>query len=104
MIQLYRRELGKFNRVYIPIKIMRKIGLKKSDEVEMYLKYGRIYIKKFSNHNWKKRKFIGMIRSLDSSSRLVIPIEYTKLMGLQPNDKIKVFLQNKDTIIINKDS
>lgn len=43
----------------------------------------------------------GMIRGLDSLGRVVIPIEFRKVLGIKKNDPIEIFLV-KDGIYLRK--
>lgn len=42
----------------------------------------------------------GIIRKVDSASRIVIPVEYRNYLNMNPGDLIEIFITDDDEILI----
>lgn len=94
---MLKRKNDSLWRIYIPKKIINELKLSQNQEMEITLEYGEICLKKFQQEDIRKRKFVGIVRSIDSYYRINIPREYMKLMGLKPGNKV-TFKIEEETI------
>lgn len=85
-----RRSVDSFMRVLIPPKIMKKLRFEPEQEIEISMEYGVICIRKFEPENFKERPYVGIIRKIDTKTRVTIPRSYAHLMGIKKGDKVEI--------------
>ena len=95
-----RRKFQKFNRIGIPNKFFNELGLSQNQEMEIIFEYGQICIKKFDRENIQERPYIGIVKRIDNLHRLVIPIEYLSLQGIEPGEMITLEIENETIKLI----
>lgn len=70
--------------------------------MELSIEYGELFIRKFQEENWQTKPFVGVVRSIDTLHKVVIPVEYLRLLkNLAPGDILNLDLK-ENSIKISK--
>lgn len=80
---MWQRKIDRQGRLYIPIEILKKQNILAGQEMEIIIEYGEICLKKFSRIDLKTRPHVGLVKKIDESNRLVIPIEFLGVLGIK---------------------
>lgn len=86
------RTLDKLRRICIPKDFLNNLNI--WSYVELTIEYGQICIKKFEFNDLKSRRFIGIVRKIDSLNRIVIPMEYLSILGISTEKQILMYLED----------
>lgn len=76
------RKIDKVGRICIPKRYLEPLEINRRQEMEITIEYGKIYVKKFSKDNLKERQYVGIVRRIDSINRIIIPVEFLKLLNI----------------------
>lgn len=84
---LETRFIDGLGRIKIPIKVTRKLNYMpktstNAQKLEITLEYGKICLRKFEEKDIEKRSNVGIVRSVDDCSRVVIPPEFRTILNI----------------------
>lgn len=91
------RKVDALGRIVLPIGMRSIMNWDIGDSIEIFVKNGGIYLKKFDSSNIVS----GMVRNLDTLGRIVIPMEIRRTFDIRSNDGIEILL-NSGQIILKK--
>ncbi len=89
-----QRKIDQLRRVVIPSKFFKELAFCEKQEIEIFMKHDELFIRKFQRENWQTQSFVGIVRSIDSAHRIVIPSEYLRLLEIIPRDIVFLKLEN----------
>jgi len=96
------RKIDDLGRITIPKEIVKRIGVAAGTEMESFIKYGDIYIRKFEANHLKKSEYTGIVRRLDDLGRLTFPKEYLNVLDIQPKDAMEIHFLEDNSIKVVK--
>lgn len=100
MVKVYERNLDEMGRLQIPVELARDMELQKGQELEITMEHGIICIKHFDPNSIGDRPYVGIIRKVHGENRIVVPVEYYKIVGIHRGGKVHIYLENQVLKII----
>ncbi len=92
------RSIERDGRLSIPSEFWKSAGLKKSDKVEVLLTVHNEIIIFAAGHD--NRGYIGIERIIGNNKQISIPAEYRRVLGLQADVEVEIFLTAQKEIIV----
>ena len=90
-----QRKIDALKRLVIPSKFFKELEFTEQQEVQIFIERGKLSIQKFQRENWQDQPFVGIVRSIDKSHRVCIPIEFLNLLEtIHSGDIVNLELEN----------
>lgn len=100
-----KRKIDSNGRLVIPTFGTFYLDLKEGSKVEIFIKKGKIHIRKFDEVKFENNPelcdYTGLVRSLDALRRVVIPSEYLEILHMHKDMVVSVlYMPSEDSDII----
>lgn len=92
------RSIERDGRLSIPSEFWNRAGIKKADKVEVLLTVQNEIIIFAAGHG--NRGYIGIERIVGNNKQISIPAEYRRVLGLQADVEVEIFLTVQKEIIV----
>lgn len=97
MKELIARKVDRLGRIVIPKELRDNMHITHDDPLEIYVKDGNIVITKYDSDDTSDG--VAFLRNVDKLGRIVIPKELRDSMNIKYNDRLKIFIDNRDIVI-----
>lgn len=94
------RRIENVGRIVIPMEYRKVLGIEPKDPLEMLIIENKIVLRKYDKDS-ASNDSTGVVRNIENVGRIVIPMEFRKVLNISAQDLIEISIENS-CIVLSK--